>query len=351
VKKILVVTVLAATTSACSVQTLGAPKGGLEFGAQFTDVQGLVVGHSVQISDVRIGTVTGIVLQPDFKARVTIQLEPGRRLPQGVSAAISRTSLLGENYIKISMPPGKTMDSAPALPAGAVITETSVQPDLESISEKVGPILASIGGQDLSRIVDAVAEAVKDKGPQLHELIEQVTDVADSYAGAAEDLQTAIDGLARLGDSLAAEGDEIDRLPGRLILATDRIERDRKELKAAVQELVELGEAFNSKVHSRHAARLKTLLLRLDSILAAMIRGRGTLKAVVENLHSGLLAAPSLTYKGQGLMHAWLAGFIDLGADSSHVTANGGRGENVDLSVTARRALSPVSAPTAEKGD
>ncbi len=346
-RRILVVTVLAVTTGACSVQTLGAPKGGLEFEAEFTDVQTLVVGHSVQISDVRIGTVTGISLDREFHAHVRMELEPGRSLPQGVTAAIAKTSLLGENYIKITLPSGTTMDSKPSLAEGALITQTSVQPDLESISEKVGPVLAALGGQDLGRIVDAVAQAVKDKGPQLNELIKQVTDISDSYAAAAEDLQTTIDGFARLGDSLADKSSELDRMPGRLVLATDRIERDRKELKKAVEDLVELAEQFNAKIHSRHAERLKKLLLRLDRILDAMVRGRKTLKALVVNLRDGMLGAPSLTYKSQGLMQAWLAGFISFDADSTHVTANGGRGEEVDLSVSTRRALSPVS----QRGD
>ncbi|GAA0956471.1 MCE family protein [Actinocorallia libanotica] len=342
-KKILVVTALAVSTGACSVTTLGAPKGGFEFKAEFTDVQTLVVGHSVQISDVSIGTVTGIELKPDFRAHVTMELEPGRRLPVGTTAAVAKTSLLGENYIKIILPDGKNLESAPSLKEGAVITQTSVQPDLESISEKVGPILASMGGQDLSQIVDAVATAVKDKGPQLNKLLEQISEVSDSYAAAADDLQTAIDGFARLGDSLEKKSAELDRLPGRLVLATDRIERDRKELKAAVQDLVELGEAFNSTVHTRHAARLKTLLLKVDRILDSMVRGKETLKTLIKSLHDGILAAPSLTYKSQGLMQAWLAGFMDFNADASHVAANQGAGEKVDLSVTTRRALSPVS--------
>jgi phospholipid/cholesterol/gamma-HCH transport system substrate-binding protein len=343
VKKILVVTALAVSTSACSVTTLGAPKGGFEFKAEFTDVQSLVVGHSVQVSDVTIGTVTGIELQPNFRAHVTMELEPGRKLPEGTTAAVAKTSLLGENYIKIILPDGRTMDSGPFLKEGAVITQTSVQPDLESISEQVGPILASMGGQDLSRIVDAVAVAVRDKGPQLNKLLKQISDVSESYAAAAKDLQTTIDGFARLGDSLEKKSADLDRLPGRLVLATERVERDRKELKAAVQDLVALGEEFNSKIHSRHAARLKALLLKLDRILDRMVSGRETLKTLVKSLNDGLLAMPSLTYKGQGLMQAWLAGFLPFDSDASHITANGGRGEKVDLSITARRALSPVS--------
>ncbi|MCD0449521.1 MCE family protein [Actinocorallia sp. API 0066] len=341
-RRAVVAAVLAASCTACSVQTLGAPKGGLEFGAEFTDVQTLVVGHSVQVSDVRIGTVTGIALTDDLKARVTMQLEPGRSLPRGVTAAIAKTSLLGENYVRIELPPGAVIGQSPSLGKGAVITQTSVQPDLESISEKVGPVLAALGGQNLSAIVEAVATALKDKGPELNKLIKDIADVSDSYAGAAKDLQDTIDGLARLGDSLAKKSGDLDELPGRLVLATDRIEADRAELKQAVRDLVKLGEQFNGTVHPRHAERLRTLLAKLDRILQAMVRGRNTLKALVRGLNSGLLGANSLTYKGQGLMHVWLAGLLGFTSDAGHVTANQGAGTPVDLSTTAARAVSPV---------
>lgn len=338
---------LALSCAACSVQTLGAPKGGFEFEAEFTDVQALVVGHSVQMSDVRIGTVTAIELTDDFKAHVTMQLSPGRTLPPGVTAAVAKTSLLGENYVRITLPPGAVIGQGPVMADDAVITETTVQPDLEMISEKVGPVLAAIGGQDLGEIVDAVATALKDKGPELNKLIKDISDVSDSYAGAAKDLQDTIDGLARLGDSLESKSADLDELPGRIIVATDRIEADRKELKTAVGDLVKLGQEFNGTVHPRHAARLKTLLTRLDRILKAMIRGKSTLKALMRGLDAGLLAAPSLTYKGQGLMHVWLAGLLGFNSNADHVAANQGAGEPVDLSTSAERALSPLG----QKGD
>lgn len=350
-RKILVVTVVAVTTAtgACSVQTLGAPKGGLEFSAEFTDVQSLVVGHSVQMSDVRIGTVVAIKLNDQLRAaRVQMQLSPGRKLPQGITASIAKTSLLGENYVKLALPPGGNLASGPMLPDGATITSTAIQPDLESITEQVGPILAAIGGDDLSKIVDATATALANKGPQLNKLIKDVSAVSTNYAAAAKDLQTTIDGMARLGDSLAKSSGELDKMPGRLILATDRIEKDRKELKKSVEDLVALGESFNKNVHARHGARLRTLLQRLDRILKSMVRGKDQLKALTKGITGGFLKAPSLTKDGYGLMQAWLAAFLPLDSDASYVTANNGRGEKPGFGKL-RNAISP--APHKKTGE
>lgn len=334
---------LAVATSACSLQTLDAPKGGLRFEAEFTDVQGLVAGHSVQVSDVRIGTVTAIKLDRAFHAHVTMELEPGRRLPRGVTVSVARTSLLGENYIRINLPPAARMDTGPFLANDAVLTRTSVEPDLESITDRLQPVLAAFSGQDLSQAVDAVATAVQGKGPQLNKLIRRLSEVSEEYAAAGRDLRTTIDGLGRLGDSLAGKSRDLDRMPGRLIVATRRIQRDRTELKSAVQEMVRLGDAVNARVHARHGARLRALLVRLNRILAAMVRGRDQLKSFARTVDHGILRAPSVTYKGQVLAHTWLAGFAGGGGDTSRATATGGRGSGLHLFSAVRTALSPVT--------
>ena len=55
-----VVALVALVGTSCSLRTAGSPRGDLELTAEFDDVADLVVGHSVQISDVTVGTITGI---------------------------------------------------------------------------------------------------------------------------------------------------------------------------------------------------------------------------------------------------------------------------------------------------
>lgn len=339
-RRLLIALTLAATTSACSLQTLDAPKGGLRLEAEFTDVQGLVAGHSVQVSDVRIGTVTGIKLDPAFRAHVTMELEPGRRLPRGVTVSVARTSLLGENYIRINLPPAARMDTGPFLADGAVLTRTTVEPDLESITDRVQPILAAFSGQDLSQAVDAVAVAVEGKGPQLNKLVGRISEVSETYAAADRDLRTTIDGLGRLGGSLAAKSGELDRLPGRLILAAQRIQRDRVELKSALRELSRLADEVNARVHARHGARLRVLLVRLNRMVAAMVRGKDQLKSFAKTVDHAVLRAPSVTYNGQVLAHTWIAG---LAGGETTGTSAGGEGNGVRLFSAVETALSPVT--------
>ncbi|MDL4814299.1 MlaD family protein [Actinomadura opuntiae] len=302
------VAVTVGTASGCSLRTIGAPRGGTTLSATFDDVQSLVVGHSVQVSDVRVGTVTAIGLS-GYRARVTMSLRDGRRIPVGTTATIAKSSLLGENYVRLDLPPGRDLRTGPFLPGGAAIVQTSVQPDLEQVSEKVGPLIAALGGQDLATIAGESATALDGRGRKLNTLIKRAADVTDGYAAASADLGHALDSLAKLGDSLEKGKGGIGRLPGDIALATQRLQDERHRIKTSIRRLEQLARSVNAKVQQRHAKRLGVLLGRADQLLAAALRGRDDLKALAANVLT-FLRGPSVSYSGQALLFLWIKGFL-----------------------------------------
>ena len=60
---------------AASCALPGNVTGSREITAMFDDVGDLVTGHSVQVADVRIGSVTDIELTDDYRARVTMSIK------------------------------------------------------------------------------------------------------------------------------------------------------------------------------------------------------------------------------------------------------------------------------------
>ncbi|GGO80705.1 MCE family protein [Nonomuraea cavernae] len=295
-------------TTSCSIQTLGATSGELTLNATFDDVQSLVAGHSVQIADVRVGTVTGIRLE-GYRARVTMSVQERHRLPVGSTATVAKTSVLGENYISLTPPPGKDLTWGPYLGDGATITETSVEPDIEQVTAKAGPLIEALGAQDVNAILDAASTAFAGKGDAVNKLIKQTAEVTDAYAAARRDLGTTIDALAELGDDLANGSDELDRLPGTLAAATARVAHGRKHIKKTVVALTRLAKEANLTVYPRHAARLRTLLRRLDAVNSSMLRGKEDLKALVAEVQK-FIDAPPITVNGQVMTYVWLKGLL-----------------------------------------
>ncbi|MFI6319015.1 MCE family protein [Nonomuraea sp. NPDC050556] len=295
-------------TAGCSIQTLGATTGEQTLSATFTDVQSLVVGHSVQVSDVRIGTVTDVALQ-GYEAKVTMSIEGTHQVPEGTTATVAKTSILGENYILLTPPKGKDLSTGPFMKNGATITETNVEPDIEQVTAQAGPLIQALGAQDVNAILDAASTALGGKGDDLNKLIRQTAQVTDSYAAARGDIAATIDGLAKLGDALAKGSKELDRLPGNLADATARINHGRKHIKEAIIALTGLAKEANLTVYPRHAARLRKLMREVDAIASSMLRGKEDLKTLIARIQV-FIDAPPITVNGQVLIYVWLKGLI-----------------------------------------
>ena len=94
----------------------------------------LVKGDQVQVGGVPVGSVTNIVLTPDYKARITIHVNSSLTpLHHGTTTEIRVPSLttVANRYVALSPGP----NNAPALPAGAVLPASATKPvtDLDQL--------------------------------------------------------------------------------------------------------------------------------------------------------------------------------------------------------------------------
>ncbi len=70
--------------------------------ADFSNVGGLKPGDSVQISGVKVGSVSDVELMQDtYLARVYMNIRDGYKLPTDTAALISSESLLGGQYLAL----------------------------------------------------------------------------------------------------------------------------------------------------------------------------------------------------------------------------------------------------------
>jgi phospholipid/cholesterol/gamma-HCH transport system substrate-binding protein len=75
---------------------------GYDLVADFSSIGGLKTGDDVQISGVKIGSVTGVTLNPEtYLARVTMTIDPDIKVPDDTAALISSESLLGGRYLAL----------------------------------------------------------------------------------------------------------------------------------------------------------------------------------------------------------------------------------------------------------
>ncbi|MFC5745120.1 MlaD family protein [Actinomadura rugatobispora] len=299
----LIATLLAAMTG-CSIRTAGAPQGSLTLRATFQDVQGLVAGHSVQMSDVKIGTVTKVELDPrTYRSTATLSIVDGHRVPQGTRAEIKVTSLLGENYVDLVLPPGGSMDRGPFLAKGASITDTSVQPAFEQVVGQAGPLLQALAGNDLATIVNTGAAALEGNGQRLNVTIAKSGDLLKLFTDQRNQLAQAVDQFAKLGSSLAQGGAELNRAPVELERTTKLLNDNKDRILRTVERLTHMARELNDKVLEGRVARFRTLLRDLDPVLAQLGSNRARLTNLVNGLVTFENKLPRASYDGQLLLY------------------------------------------------
>lgn len=83
--------------------TYAGPRG-LQVIADFDEIGGLKPRAPVVISGVKVGAVESIGLADDYRARVTLNLDPSLALPVDTTASIVTSGVLGDRYV--SLQPG-----------------------------------------------------------------------------------------------------------------------------------------------------------------------------------------------------------------------------------------------------
>ena len=107
----------------------GSGGGSYPLSASFRSAEGVSTGTDVRLAGVRVGTVTGLELDPaTFRANVGFTLREGVEIPDDSQVAISSEGLLGGNYVEI-LPGGSPFNYA----AGDEILDTQGSVSLISL--------------------------------------------------------------------------------------------------------------------------------------------------------------------------------------------------------------------------
>jgi phospholipid/cholesterol/gamma-HCH transport system substrate-binding protein len=196
--------------------------------ARFADVLDLVPQSAVKVNDVSVGRVTSISLpRGSWTASVTMLVNGSVRLPANAIAQVEQSSLLGEQFIALSAPPG--IPGTGRLANGAVIPvyRTTTNTTVEQVLGALSLLLNGGGINQLHTITSQLATALKGDAPQIRSLLIRLHAMLANLNTHRGDIMTALDGLNKLSSTLAARdrqiGNVLDHLtPGLRVLADER---------------------------------------------------------------------------------------------------------------------------------
>jgi phospholipid/cholesterol/gamma-HCH transport system substrate-binding protein len=250
--------------------------------AVFEDSSDLVVNHSVQVADVRVGSIAGIELTEDFQALVTMDLRDGLELPADSVAVLRQTSLLGEKFVEIRPRTDDDDCEEPGqgdgvLEDGDVIACTIQAPELESVTEQAVEILSVVAAnrvEDLQTLVETGAVGFGGRTEELRGLIDDLVGISATLADQTQNIVRIIDGLDSAAATLAGGNDELDALLVNLSDASTVLADNRTQLVATLEQLTRLARDQNQLVFQPHLEATIRQIEQLDAIVAELTAGR-----------------------------------------------------------------------------
>ncbi|MGK2948150.1 MAG: MCE family protein [Acidimicrobiales bacterium] len=279
--------------SSCTLP--GQVDGPVELTATFEDVGDLVAGHSVQVADVRVGSVVGIELTEDFQALVTMRIKDDLALPVDSEAVLRTTSLLGEKFIELRPPvdlAGKPRQTGPFLEDGAVLADTSQAPELEFVAQEAVEVLGGVLSNDLVTLIETGSAAFGGRAAELGSVIDSLATVSGSLAEQTTDIVTIIDGLDRASATLAGGADQVDTLLVNLANTTQLLADNRELTLQTLRDLTRLASAQNEIVFEPFRDDIERQIGQLDAILAIVAQQRGEVGVLVDWLAEFAVKTP-----------------------------------------------------------
>jgi phospholipid/cholesterol/gamma-HCH transport system substrate-binding protein len=191
------------------------------------------------------------------------------RLPGNAIAEIEQSSLLGEQFVALSVPPGIAPTGRLTNDALIPVVRTTSNATVEQVLGALSLLLNGGGIDQLHTITTELNKALSGNEPEIRSVIGELhTFLAnlDSNKGAIE---TALDGLKNLSVTLAARDKQIGHVLDRLTPGLKVLADQRSQLVAMLTSLHKLTAVAVATINASEAS-LVTDLNELAPILASL---------------------------------------------------------------------------------
>jgi phospholipid/cholesterol/gamma-HCH transport system substrate-binding protein len=259
----------------------------------------LASGAQVQLADVPVGHVTSITLDGD-QARITMDLIPNVSIPTNVTAALDRTTILGEQFINLEVPKnevGPDHTHVAQLPNGGVIRHTTIIPDVEQLVQAGAQVFGAISTTQLEQIIAAGGEGFTGQAASLRALLSDFSTVATGYAAHTSEITAAVNGLNQLSKTLApdasANGVAISTLAQTVAILAQQ-STNFENLLQSIDNLSIQGRG----ILENYFPQITTQLQTLQAVSSELSQNQGDLVGILEELPANDSALPDSVRNG-----------------------------------------------------
>ena len=260
--------------------------------AVFSDVDNLADGAQVQLAEIPIGRVTSIALEGD-KAKVTMELSRSARIPANVTAALSQTTILGDQFIEMEVPKSDAPAGAvPQLRNGAVIAHTTIVPDVEQLVQAGAQVFGSVSTTELEQIIAAGGEGFAGQEASLKTFLSDLSSVAATYAQHTSQFSTAINGMNQLTATLAPSSGATANTLTTLSKTVAILAQQSSQFETLLQSLDNLS-IQGRQILETYYPQIVTQLQALAAVSGQLSQNQGDLAGILRELPANDSALPS----------------------------------------------------------
>jgi phospholipid/cholesterol/gamma-HCH transport system substrate-binding protein len=230
--------------------------------AEFTNVADLVPHADVRVNDVAVGQVTGLTVPPgSWTAVVTMEINGSVRLPANAIAELTATSLLGEEYVALTAPPGG--GTAARLTDGATIgvQRTTANATVEQVLGALSMLLNGGGLPQIHTITTQLNDALSGNEPQIRSVLSQITTLTANLNARRTDITQALDGLKQLSITLNTRDQQIGYVLDHLSPGLTTLNAERGQLVAMLNSLHTLSDVATATINASQANAVADLKL------------------------------------------------------------------------------------------
>lgn len=231
---------------------------------RFHDAAGVQVGAQVAVAGVPVGTVTGLVVDHDV-ALVSLGLDTDAHIRVDALAQVRSRSVLGEKYVALEPQARDTRLVAD----GDALQSGGEQTEIDEMVSTMGPLLEAVDPEAISRLVDALSQALADDPDRVTRMMANADAVLANSAAASQELPVLVsEGRATLSAVRRSLGG-VDERVAQLGAVADRADGLLSDASGAVEGLPSLVSEVESTVIDAHAlvVTLNGSTASLDEIL------------------------------------------------------------------------------------
>jgi phospholipid/cholesterol/gamma-HCH transport system substrate-binding protein len=263
--------------------------------AVFSNVGNLADGAQVQLAEIPVGRVTSIALEGD-KAKVTMAVSRSARIPTNVTAALSQTTILGDQFIEMDVPKSD-FGAVAELRNGAVIRHTTVVPDVEQLVQAGAQVFGSVSTTELEQIIAAGGEGFAGQEASLKTFLRDLSSVATTYAQHTSQFSTAINGMNQLAATLAPSSGATATALTTLSKTVGILAQQSSQFETLLQSLDTLS-VQGRQILETYYPQIVTQLQALQAVSGQLSQNQGDLAGILRELPANDSALPSSVRAG-----------------------------------------------------